>query len=528
MTDYEIYKSIKMKPISDICDMLSIDSDNYDCYGKYQAKIDIPYKDNNSKLILVTSTNPTPYGEGKTTISIGICDVLNKNGYKSILALREPSLGPVFGIKGGACGGGYSQIVPMDNINLHFTGDFHAITAANNLISAVIDNHIFQGNELDIKEVYFERCLDVNDIALRNVVLSNGRNDKFSITAACEIMAVFCLASSFSDLRKRIGDIIVGVNSKGDEIYVSDLGVTGAVLALLKDAFKPNLVQTLYHNPAVVHGGPFANIAHGCNSVVALKTCMALGDYVITEAGFGSDMGGVKFFDIMCKSSGIYPDMVVVNSTIRSLKYNGNGDLKEGIKNLEYHILNMKKFNDNVLVIVNKFNDDSDDDINFVRNFCHDLGVKSVVSDMYTNGEDGNKEIADLIVNMCKNSSKKVYSIYEDSDDIFVKIDKLCKDIYYAGEVKYLPGVKEKLEKWGKLYPDFSICVSKTQYSISDDPKKLGFPKGHTMTVSGVKLNHGAKFITLLMGGALTMPGLGKKSNYLNIDVVDDSIVGLF
>ena len=368
MTDYEINKNAKLEHIKDIAKKINI-SDIYQ-YGDYMAKVNPLNENKKGKLVLVTATNPTPYGEGKTTLAIGLHDALCKNNIKSLVALREPSMGPVFGIKGGATGGGVTQVAPMNEINLHFTGDFHAITSANNLISAVIDNHIFGGNELDIKEVYFQRCLDVNDRALRNVSLGD-RNERFTITAASEIMAIFTLAKDIDDLREKIDNIIVGKNSNGEYIYLKELNCTGSVIALLNQAMKPNLVQTLENNPAIIHGGPFANIAHGCNSIIATKTALSLADIVITEAGFGSDMGALKFLDIKCGLNDIYPDLIIINATIRSMKYHGNGNLVDGLANLKFHINNMKKFNDNVLVILNKFNDDTEEEINIVKEYVN-------------------------------------------------------------------------------------------------------------------------------------------------------------
>lgn len=527
MNDYEIYKSIKMEDIKKVAAKLGLDEDDITLYGKYKAKIENKDLKKEGKLILITSTNPTPYGEGKTTLAIGLSDVLNKNGYKTVLALREPSLGPVFGTKGGACGGGYSQVVPMDEINLHFTGDMHAITSANNLISSVIDNHIYQGNELKIKEVYFERCLDLNDRALRDVELKT-RKDHFNITAASEVMAVFSLATSLKDLEERIGNILVGINDKNEEIYVRDLKCEGAATALLKEAFKPNLVQTIYHNPAIIHGGPFANIAHGCSSIISIKTALSLGDYVITEAGFGSDMGAVKFFDIVCDNNNIYPNLVIVNSTIRSLKYNGEDSLEKGIENLKYHILNMQKFSDNVLVIINRFKDDQDEDINYVKDYVKSLGCETLVSNIYFKGEDDDPAIADIVANLANKEITKKYNIYNKEDDILTKIDKICKDIYYVNEIKYEEKALLKLKSLSNKYNDYKICVSKTQYSITDDPKKLGFPKNNVISIRDIKINNGAKFITVLTGKLIAMPGLSKKANYLNIKVSGDEILGIF
>ncbi len=527
MTDYEISKKAKLLPIKDIAKKLKIKENKIIPYGKYMAKIDILDKKKKGKLILVTSTNPTPYGEGKTTLAVGIVDALNKNGYKAVVALREPSLGPVFGTKGGATGGGKTQVAPMNEINLHFTGDFHAITSANNLISAIIDNHIYQGNKLDIQEVYFERCLDINDRALRQIETSN-RKDKFTITAASEIMAIFTLAKDFEDLRKKLDNILIGKNSKGKYIYLKDLHGTGAVLALLKDAFKPNLVQTLENNPAIIHGGPFANIAHGCNSVVATKTALSLAPYVITEAGFGSDMGAVKFLDIKCDLNDLYPNLIIINATIRSLKYHGKGNLKKGLENLKFHILNMQKFTDNLLVILNKFQDDTENEIQTFEEFCKNLNIKTLISNMYKNGSKNTKEIADTIVEYANRKNTKHYNIYNIDDKITVKIDKFCKDIYGAKEVIYKDNLKKEIENLDKDYGNYKICISKTPASITDNKDILGYPKDFTMTVTGYKINNGAGFITILMGGVVRMPGLSKKANYLNIDVKNDEIIGIF
>ncbi len=527
MTDYEISKKAKLKPIKEVANKINIKEDKLIPYGKYMAKVPILDKKKKGKLILVTSTNPTPYGEGKTTLAVGLNDALNRNGYKAIVALREPSLGPVFGTKGGAAGGGKSQVAPMNDINLHFTGDFHAITSANNLISAIIDNHIYQGNKLDIKDVYFERCLDVNDRALRHIDLGT-RKESFTITAASEIMAIFTLAKDIEDLRYKLDNILIGRNSKGKEIYLKDLKGTGAVLALLKDAFKPNLVQTLENNPAIIHGGPFANIAHGCNSVVATKTALSLSNYVITEAGFGSDMGAVKFFDIKCSLNDLYPDLVVINATIRSLKYHGNGNLTKGIENLKFHILNMQKFNDNVLVILNKFESDTKEEINILKNYCHDLNVKVLISNMYKNGSRGTKEIADKVVELANKGNTKHYEIYNLNDDILTKVDKFAKDIYGAKEVVYKDNLDKELKNLDKKYQHYKICISKTPASITDNKDILGYPKDFTMTVTGYKINNGAGFITILMGGVVRMPGLSNNANYLNIDIKDDEILGIF
>ncbi len=527
MTDYEISKKAKLLPIKAIAKKLGIKENKIIPYGNYMAKIDSLDKRKKGKLILVTSTNPTPYGEGKTTLAVGLVDALNKNKYKAIAVLREPSLGPVFGTKGGATGGGRTQVAPMNEINLHFTGDFHAITSANNLISAIIDNHIYQGNKLKIKEVFFERCMDINDRSLRTIETSI-RKDKFTITAASEIMAIFTLAKDFNDLRCKLDNILIGKNDKGKYIYLKDLHGTGAVLALLKDAFKPNLVQTLENNPAIIHGGPFANIAHGCNSVVATKTALSLAPYVITEAGFGSDMGAVKFFDIKCDLNNLYPDLVIVNATIRSLKYHGKGNLKKGLENLKFHILNMQKFNDNLLVILNKFTDDTKEEISLFEDYCKNLNVKTLISNMYKNGSKNTKEIADTVVEYANRKNTKHYTIYDINDKITVKIDKFCKDIYGAKEVVYKDNLKKELEALDKDYGNYKICISKTPASITDNKDILAYPKDFTMTVTGYKINNGAGFITILMGGVVRMPGLSKNANYLNIDVQNDEILGIF
>lgn len=523
MTDYEINKNAHVDPIKDILKKYNVI--NAITYGDNIAKIDFKNNNKNGKLILVTSTNPTPYGEGKTTLSIGLCDALNNAGYLTSVALREPSLGPVFGLKGGATGGGLCQVYPMDKINLHFTGDFHAITSANNLIAAVIDDHIYHGNKLNIKTILFKRCIDINDRSLRNICI----NDKlyhFNITAASELMSIFCLAKDFSDLRLRIDNIIVGTNSKDELIYVKQLGCTGSILALLKDAFIPNAVSTLNNNLAIIHGGPFANIAHGSNSVIATKTALQLSDYVITEAGFGSDCGALKFLDIKCRQNDLYPDLIVINSTIRSLKYHGNGDLKKGILNLKYHILNMQKFSSNVIVILNRFKDDLITDIEYVKNFCCQLNVEFSVSNMYCEGLKNTSSLVSKVVELVSRPNLKKYHIYELEDDIFTKITKYCK-MFNASSVVYENNTYEKLKKIGKQFPNFQICISKTPNSITDDKSIIGYPQDFKMTVTDVYVNAGAKFITILMGNVLTLPGLSKDANYHNIDVIGDDIVGI-
>ena len=516
-----------MRKIRDVA--LDLGVRDIDVYGDYKAKInDFPLK-KRGKLILVTATSPTPYGEGKTTLSIGLNDALNSLGYKSVVCLREPSLGPVFGIKGGATGGGKSMVVPSDEINLHFTGDIHAVTSANNLLCAAIDNHIFQGNELRInpETICFGRCLDMNDRALRDVRLGN-REEHFCISVASEVMAILCLASSLDDLKRRINNIYFADDMDGKPLFVSDLAVGEAMTILLKDAFKPNLVQTLEGNPAIIHGGPFANIAHGCNSIKATKMGLSLADYVVTEAGFGSDLGAEKFMDIKCREGELKPDVIVINTTIRSLKYHGNGNLKEGLSNLKFHILNMQKFHDNVLVILNKFQDDTKEEIKIVNDYCKSLNTKMLLSNMYKNGSKNTKQLADTIVFYANKPNQKHYEIYAPDDNILEKIEKVCQNIYGAKEVIYKDNLKEELKNLDKKYQKYRICISKTPASITDDPKVLGFKKDFSMTVTGYNINNGAGFITILMGNVVTMPGLSKKANYLNIDVKNEEIIGIF
>lgn len=526
MTDYEISKKFKLKRIDKIAKKLGLKDNEVELYGNYKAKINKIPNNIKSKLILVTSTNPTPFGEGKTTFSIGLCDAMNKNKEKTILALREPSLGPVFGIKGGATGGGLSQIMPSTDINLHFNGDFHAITSANNLIASIIDNHIYFGNELQIQEVLFQRCLDLNDRALRNVTLKN-RKDHFTITAASELMMILCLAKNEIDLREKIKNIIIGINKDKKYVYLKDLKCEGAVLALLKDTLKPNLVQTLYNNPAIIHGGPFANIAHGCNSIIATKLAMSLADYTITEAGFGSDMGALKFLDIKCRDNNIYPDLIIITSTIRSLKHNGEGLLEKGIENLRFHIEKMIQANDNVLVVLNRFKDDKEEEIKYVKEFCEKLNTPFAISNIYNDGVNDTKELVKTVTTLANNKNTKHLELYKDEDDIITKIENICKNFLTAKEVKYKKGLKQELENLNKDFKNYKICISKTQYSITDNPKLLGYPKDFTITITDYKINNGAKIITILAGDIQTMPGLAKNSNYLNIDVKNEEIIGI-
>ena len=552
MTDIEIARRAKIQNIEKIAQKLEIDSDFLEYYGKYKAKIDLGIlersRKKDGKLILVTSINPTPFGEGKTTMSIGIHDGFRKLGFNSLAVLREPSLGPVFGIKGGAAGGGYCQVIPMEDINLHFTGDMHAIGAANNLLCAAIDNHLFQGNNLNIdkNKILFNRCVDMNDRALRDVTvgLNLGKDvaheNHFCITVATEIMAILCLAHDLSDLKKRISNILFGFDLNGKPLYVSDLHVEEAMCILLKDAIKPNLVQTLENNPVLIHGGPFANIAHGCNSLIATKLVLKLADYVITEAGFGADLGAEKFLDIKCRIGGLKPSVIVINATVRSLKYNGgmgkeelknaNLDyLKKGICNLRVHILNMKKYLDNVIVCLNKFSFDSEEEIEFVRKYCEDLGCEFEVCDAYALGSDGALDISKKIIKMCENE-EEFHLLYDENKSIKEKIEKVSFEIYHANKVNYLPLALEEISNLEKLGLDkLPICVAKTQYSISDDPKKLGFPSDYEITVRDVKISNGAGFIVVYMGKIMTMPGLSKTPAYENMKISSDGVIsGLF
>ena len=496
--------------IINLLDKLNIK--DYDLYGKNFAKIDVDYNNKKlGKLILVTSINPTPYGEGKTTTTIGLCDSLNKLGVKTIAALREPSMGPVFGKKGGAIGGGKAKIVPENKINMNFTGDFHAITYANNLISAVIDNHIYQGNELKIKEVTFNRCMDINDRSLRHVVI-NGVETSFVITPASELMSIVGLSETIEDLRTNLGNIIIGYNEDNNEIYVKDLKLVDSLLYVLEDAFKVNLVSTLYNNPVIVHTGPFANISYGCSSIKSIKTAMALSDVTITEAGFGSDTGAIKYFDLLSRKGNIKTDAVVINVTIRALKYHGDNDLNKGISNLEYHIENMKKFNNNVIVSLNKFDDDNEEDINILREYLNNKDIKLCISTMYSDGEDGCIELANEIINLRDNNND--YSVYNLDDSIEDKINKMvslygCKNLVVSNEIK------NKIKLIESNHSNLPICVCKTPYSISDNEKLLGYPKDFDMTITDIKVFNGAGYIVIYMGNVLLMPGLAKESNYL-------------
>ncbi len=535
MTDIEISRNSKKLNIVDVAKKIGLDKDDLILYGDYKAKLKVNLNNPKGKFILVTAISPTPFGEGKTTVSIGLADALNKKGKKVIAALREPSMGPVFGMKGGATGGGYSQVVPMEDINLHFTGDFHAITSANNLICAAIDNHIYFGNSLDIQEVTFKRCLDVNDRALRDVDLGS-RHDSFSISSASEIMALFCLATSLDDLRERLGNIVVGINSNGKYVYVRELGIVGSLMALLKDAFLPNLVQTLENTPTIIHGGPFANIAHGCNSVVASKTALSIADYVVTEAGFGADLGAEKFFDIKCRVSGLKPDAVVLVATIKALKYHGGAKkdmifepnmeaIEKGFANLDKHYENLKKFGVEVVVCLNKYNTDTEEEEELFIKHCNEMGYKYAISNAYALGSEGAMDLADAVLNTSTSDFK---FLYKDDDSLIDKINTVCKEIYGASKVNISKEIKDKIKILEKNnVANLPICVAKTQYSFSDDAKKVGVPKDFEVTVKDIRLYSGAGFITVLLGDIMVMPGLSRKPNYELIDVVDGEIVNL-
>ena len=535
MTDIEISRNCKKDKIVEVAKTIGLSDKELILYGDYKAKINKIIDKPKGKLILVTAISPTPFGEGKTTVSIGLADALHKAGKKTIVALREPSMGPVFGMKGGATGGGYSQVVPMEDINLHFTGDFHAITSANNLICAAVDNHIYFGNSLDIQKVTFHRCLDVNDRALRDVDLGT-RHESFSISSASEIMVLFCLATSLDDLRRRLGNIVVGFNSKDQYITVHDLGLEGSLVALLKDAFLPNLVQTLEKTPAIIHGGPFANIAHGCNSIIATRTALSLADYVVTEAGFGADLGAEKFFNIKCRVGNLKPDAVVLVSTIKALKYHGgvpkdqifdeNMDaLEQGFANLDKHYENLKKFGINVVVCLNRYHTDTDEEVELLRNHCQQKGFPFAISTAYVSGSDGAMDLMNTVLK-CKKGD--FHFLYSTDDSIKDKICTVCKEIYGAKKVNFSKEILEEIKVFEKNNKaNLPICVAKTQYSFSDDAKKVGVPKDFEVTVKDIRLYAGAEFITVLLGDIMVMPGLSRKPNYEIIDVVDGEIVNL-
>ncbi len=556
LSDIEIAQGATLKRIDEIANQIGLLPEEYEPYGHYKAKITDAFLNRmadkpNGKLILVTAINPTPAGEGKTTTSVGLGMAMNKIGKKTVIALREPSLGPVFGVKGGAAGGGYSQVLPMEDINLHFTGDFHAITTANNLLSAVIDNHIQQGNVLGIdqRRILFPRVLDMNDRALRNVVVGLGtkvdgvpREDHFMITVASEIMAILCLSESLDDLKARLGKILVAYKYDGSPVYCRDLGVNGAMAAVLKDALKPNLVQTIENTPALIHGGPFANIAHGCNSVRATKLALKLADYTVTEAGFGADLGAEKFFDIKCRFAGLKPACVVLVATVRALKYNGGvakadlvnenlEALKKGAVNLEAHIDNLQKYGVPVVVAINRFGTDTEAELKAVEEMCIAKGADFALSDVFARGGDGGIELANKVVAACEKESN-FHVLYPDEMSIKDKIITVAKEIYGAGDVKFDAAASKAIAEFESLDPEYSkfpVCMAKTQYSLSDDQTKLGRPTGFTLTVREVKLSAGAGFIVALTGSIMTMPGLPKAPAALKIDVDNDGkITGLF
>ncbi len=526
-SDIEISNDCKLLPIDKIASKLNIKENQYECYGKYKAKLDLSLlgqKTNKGKLILVTSINPTPYGEGKTTVSVGLNDALNKLNKKSVAVLREPSLGPVFGMKGGATGGGFAQVVPSLDINLHFTGDMHAITTANNLLSAAIDNHIYYGNqlEIDIEKIVFNRCIDINDRFLRNIEI--GYNDikikeKYNITAASEIMAILCLASSIEDLKKRLGNIIIAYNKKNKPVFAYQLNCIDGLVILLKDAIKPNLVQTLEHNPVIIHGGPFANIAHGCNSLIATKIALNLADYVITEAGFGSDLGAEKFLDIKCQVGNIKPDAIIINVTIKSLMYNGHNDLKKGLEILNVHIENMKKYLDNVVVCINKFSNDLVEDINFTKEFCSNKNVPCILVDSYMNGGSGAIKLASEIIEIT-NKDSNFKPLYSFNQSIKEKINLICKQIYRAKRVIYSKEIDEKITYLeNNNFGNLPVCIAKTPYSLSDDSNKIGVVGNFEVEIKDIKINNGASFIIVYLSNVLTLPGLGKNANLYNIKI---------
>ena len=554
-TDIQIAQEAKMDLIKNVAAKLDITEDELELYGKYKAKLSDELMDKikdrpDGKLILVTAINPTPAGEGKTTTSVGLGQAFGKLGKKAVIALREPSLGPCFGIKGGAAGGGYAQVVPMEDLNLHFTGDFHAITSANNLLAALLDNHIQQGNILGIdpRQIVWKRCMDMNDRVLRNIVVGLGskmdgmvREDHFVITVASEIMAILCLADDMNDLKARLGRIIVAYTFDGKPVTADDLQATGAMAALLKDALKPNLIQTLEHTPALVHGGPFANIAHGCNSVRATKTALKLADYVITEAGFGADLGAEKFFDIKCRKANLHPDAVVLVATIRALKYNGgvpkdqfseeNLDaLKAGIVNLEKHIENLHKFGVPVVVTLNSFITDTKAETDFVEQFCKDRGCEFALSEVWEKGGEGGIELANKILDTLEHKKSDFKVLYSDDLSLKEKIETIAKEIYGADGVTYSAAAEKELKRITDLgMSDLPVCMAKTQYSLSDDAKKLGRPTGFTINVREVYASAGAGFVVAINGSIMTMPGLPKKPAANNIDINDDGVItGLF
>ncbi len=554
LTDIEIAQQVKLKPIKEIAEKLNIHEDDIEYYGKYKAKLSDSINQKlanrkSGKLILVTAINPTPAGEGKTTVTTGLGQAMAKINKNAVLALREPSLGPIFGIKGGAAGGGYSQVLPMEDINLHFTGDMHAITSANNLLCAVLDNHIHQGNSLciDQRRILVKRCMDMNDRALRNIIIGLGgkvngipREDKFTITVASEVMAILCLSENINDLKNKLGNILVAYKFDGSPVYAKDLKVHGAMSALLKDAIKPNLVQTIEGTPVIMHGGPFANIAHGCNSIRATKLALKLGDYCITEAGFGSDLGAEKFFDIKCRTAGLTPSAVVLVATVRALKYNGgvpkneltipNLDaLEKGVVNLGKHIENLNKFGLPIVVAINKFYTDSIEEINYIKDYCNLKGIEASITEVFEKGGNGGIELAQKVCDIC-NKPSNFKLLYDNNLNLIEKIKILATEIYGAKEVVYTPEAKKALDEILKLGANnLPICVAKTQYSLSDNPSLLGAPKDFAITVKNITLSNGAGFVVVFTGDIMTMPGLPKLPASENIDINSNGkIIGLF
>lgn len=554
-SDIQIAQEAKMEPIVKIAEKLNLCEDDIELYGKYKCKISLDVLKNNKdkkdgKLVLVTAINPTPAGEGKSTVTVGLGQALCKTGKKAVIALREPSLGPVFGVKGGAAGGGYAQVVPMEDINLHFTGDMHAITTANNLLCAAIDNHIHQGNDLriDSRRIIFKRVMDMNDRALRNIVVGMGgkvngflREDGFMITVASEIMAILCLATSLSDLKERMGNILVAYDLDGNPVYAKQLEVEGAMALLMKDAVKPNLVQTLENTPAIIHGGPFANIAHGCNSIVATKMALKLGDIVVTEGGFGADLGAEKFLDIKCRYGNLTPNCIVIVATMRALKHHGGVKKEElnipnvealakGIVNLEKQIENMKKYNVPVVVAINKFVTDSDEEIQFIKEFCAKLGVKVALSDVWAKGGEGGLELANIVNDVLDNEESNFKVLYDEKDTIKDKILTIAREIYGAKSVLYTPAASRQIAELEKFELDkLPICMAKTQYSLSDNPSLLGRPENFDITVKEVRVSNGAGFIVVLTGDIMTMPGLPKVPAANRMDILESGeIIGLF
>ncbi len=554
-SDIEIAQEAKLHNIVEVAGKIGIGPDDLELYGKYKAKISDEYMERiqsnpDGKLILVTAINPTPAGEGKTTTSVGLGQAFGRLGLKAVIVLREPSLGPCFGIKGGAAGGGYAQVVPMEDLNLHFTGDFHAITSANNLLAALLDNHIQQGNELqiDTRQIVWKRCMDMNDRVLRNIVAGLGskadgvvREDHFVITVASEIMAILCLAADMKDLKERLGRIIVAYNLKGEPVTAADLQAVGAMAALLKDAMKPNLIQTLEHTPALVHGGPFANIAHGCNSVRATRTALKMADYVITEAGFGADLGAEKFFDIKCRMAGLKPDAVVLVATVRALKYNGgvakenlSGEnmqaLRQGIGNLEKHIENLRQYGVPIVVTLNSFVTDTQAETDFVKRFCEERGCEFALSEVWEKGGDGGTELASKVLKTLEEKESRFEVLYEDTLPLQEKIETIASRIYGAGGVTYTAAAEKQLQNLEKLgFGNLPVCMAKTQYSLSDDPALLGRPAGFRVNVREAYVSAGAGFVVVLTGAVMTMPGLPKRPAACQIDVDENGkITGLF